>query len=149
MPKSDDRMALLGDVDEESSFLGLVRAEAGEEVGGLLLEVQRLLYRMMGDVAMPEEKNAVGEEDLAFVESVFEEWRDRTEIPGEFVVPGEVRLGALLDVSRAVARRAERSAVAAGFARDHPEGLRIPNRLSDLLFVVARHADGEATPSKR
>ncbi len=102
----------------------------------------------MGDVAMPGEENAVGEGDLAFVNDALEEWRSKTEIPKEFVVPGESRLGALLDVSRTVVRRAERSLVAAGYADEHPYAVRSVNRVSDLLFVVARNADGGRTLSK-
>lgn len=148
MPKSDPRIAVLGDIDEASSFLGLARAEAEGELRDLLLALQRLLYRIMGDVAMPAEENAVGEEDVAQVENALEGWRDRTEIPREFVVPGESRLGALLDVSRAVVRRAERSMVVAGYAEAHPQALKAVNRLSDLLFVVARHADDRKSLSK-
>ena len=148
MGKNDPRVVVLGDVDEASSFLGLARAEAEEDLGELLLGLQRLLYRVMGDVAMPREENAVGEGDLAFVDGALEEWRAKTEIPKEFVVPGESRLGALLDVSRTVVRRAERSMVAAGYAEEHPTALRVVNRLSDLLFVVARNADGRRTLSK-
>ena len=148
MGKGDPRIIVLGDVDEASSFLGLARAEAEGEVGVLLLELQRLLYRVMGDVAMPKEENFVGEEDLAFVDRALEEWRSRTEIPKEFVVPGESRLGALLDVARTVVRRAERSLVAAGYAGEHPAALRVVNRLSDLLFVLARNADGGRTLSR-
>jgi cob(I)alamin adenosyltransferase len=148
MGKHDPRVVVLGDVDEASSFLGLARAEAGEEIGKLLLELQRLLYRVMGDVAMPREENAVGEEDLAFVDGALEEWRARAEIPREFVVPGESRLGALLDVSRTVVRRAERSMVAAGYAQEHAHALRVVNRLSDLLFVLARSADEGRSLSK-
>jgi cob(I)alamin adenosyltransferase len=148
MSKDDLRIIVLGDVDEASSFLGLARAEADEEVGGLLIELQRLLYRVMGDVAMPKEDNVVGEDDLKFLDDTLEEWHNRTEIPKEFVIPGESRLGALLDVARSVVRRAERSLVAAGYAEDHPYALRVVNRLSDLLFVLARNADGEKTLSK-
>ena len=149
MPKDDPRIAVLGDVDEASSFLGLARTEAGDgEFGEILVEAQRLLYRIMGDVAMPKEDNFVGEKDLAFVEKAFEEWRGRTELPNEFVVPGESRFGALLDVSRSVVRRAERSLVAAGYAREHPYAIRTINRLSDLLFVLARNADGDSPLSK-
>ena len=148
MGKDDPRVAALGDIDEASSFLGLARAEAEGEVELLLLELQRLLYRIMGDVAMPKEENAVGEGDLAFLDRTLEEWRTKTEIPKEFVVPGESRLGALLDVARSVVRRAERSLVAAGYEGDHPYALRATNRLSDVLFVVARNADGEKTLSK-
>ena len=148
MGKNDPRIAVLGDIDEASSFLGLARAEAEADLAGLLLALQRLLYRLMGDVAMPGEENAVGEGDLRSVEDTLEEWRSKTEIPREFVVPGETRLGALLDVARSVVRRAERSLVAAGYEREHPYALRVTNRLSDLLFVVARHADGTKTLSK-
>ena len=152
MDKHDPRITVLGDVDEASSFLGLARAEAGDtETGTLLLDLQRLLYRIMGDVAMPGEENAVGEDDLRFVDDALAGWRERTEIPREFVVPGESRLGALLDVARSVVRRAERSLVAAGYAdgvAGHPHAVRVVNRLSDLLFVLARNADGEKTLSK-
>ena len=148
LSKDDPRIAVLGDIDEASSFLGLARAEAGEEFGRLLLELQRLLYRIMGDVAMPKEDNFVGEEDLSFVDKALQEWKERTEIPKEFVIPGESRLGALLDVARSVTRRAERSLVAAGYTGEHPYAVRVVNRTSDLLFVVARNADGKPSLSK-
>jgi cob(I)alamin adenosyltransferase len=148
MGKDDPRIIVVGDVDEASSFLGLARAEADEEVGELLISLQRLLYRVMGDVAMPKEDNVVGEEDLGFLDDALEEWRSRTEIPKEFVIPGESRPGALLDVARTVTRRAERSLVAAGYTAEHPYAVRVVNRLSDLLFILARNADGGETLSK-
>jgi cob(I)alamin adenosyltransferase len=148
MGKDDLRIAALGDVDEASSFLGLARAESGEEIGALLISLQRLLYRVMGDVAMPKEDNMVGEEDLKFLDDALKEWLGRTEIPKEFVIPGGSRPGALLDVARTVTRRAERSLVAAGYAAEHPYAMRVVNRLSDLLFVLARNADGGNVLSK-
>jgi cob(I)alamin adenosyltransferase len=117
-------------------------------VAELLIGLQRLLYRVMGDVAMPEEEKAVDESDLAYLDVALEEWRNRTEIPNEFIIPGETKLGALLDVSRSVVRRAERSLAAAGYAETHPDAFKAVNRLSDLLFVVARNADGKASLSK-
>lgn len=146
--KYDARIIVLGDVDEASSFIGLVRAESNRDMAELLIGLQRLLYRVMGDVAMPEEENAVGESDLEYLDAALEEWRNRTEIPNEFVIPGETRLGALLDVARSVVRRAERSLAAAGFAETHPDAFKAVNRLSDLLFVVARNADGKTSLSK-
>jgi cob(I)alamin adenosyltransferase len=148
MGKNDPRIVALGDIDEASSFLGLARAEAGDDLARLLIELQRLLYRVMGDVAMPNEENAVGEEDLSSVDGALEEWRSKTVIPRAFLLPGESRLGALLDVARSVVRRAERSLVAAGYESEHPYALRVTNRLSDLLFVLARGADGKKTLSK-
>jgi cob(I)alamin adenosyltransferase len=97
---------------------------------------------------MPKEENVVGREDLEFLDGALEEWRGRTEIPREFVIPGGSRPGALLDVARSVTRRAERGLIAAGYAGEHPYAVRVVNRLSDLLFVLARNADGEKTLSK-
>ena len=153
LSKSDVRIIILGDIDEASSFLGLARAEArrSEAVGDiadLLIGLQRLLYRVMGDVAMPGEENQVGDSDLEYLDETLESWRDRTQMPNEFVIPGENRLGALLDVARSVVRRAERSLVAGGYAEEHPHALKAVNRLSDVLFVVARNADGKSSLSK-
>ena len=146
--KHDTRIIVLGEVDEASSSIGLARAESKGDMVKLLIGLQRLLYRVMGDVAMPEEENAVGQSDLAYLDAALEEWRYRTELPNEFVVPGETRLGALLDVSRSVVRRAERSLAAAGYAEAHPDAFKAVNRLSDVLFVVARNADGRSSLSK-
>jgi cob(I)alamin adenosyltransferase len=148
LPKNDVRIALLGEVDEASASLGLARAEADGEIKELLLELQRLLYRVMGDVAMPKEENIVGPEDVRRIDELLESWRARTQIPNEFVVPGESKLGALLDFTRSVVRRAERSMVTAGLTHDHLHALEAVNRLSDVLFVVARNADGRETPSR-
>jgi cob(I)alamin adenosyltransferase len=149
LAKDDERIALLGDIDEVSASLGMARAEAQDgEISELLLELQQLLYRIMGDLGMPEEQNAVGSDDLNRIDEALENWRERTEIPNEFVVPGESKVGALLDFARSVVRRVERGMVAAGLAQDHPEALQITNRLSDLLFVAARNADGKVTHSR-
>jgi len=148
MPKHDARIMALGDIDEASSFIGLARAGSEGNMAGLLIELQRLLYRVMGDVAMPNEKNVVGSSDVEYLDAALEEWRDRTEIPNQFVIPGESILGAHLDVARSVVRRAERNLVAAGYAQAHPDALKAVNRLSDLLFVVARNADGKTSLSK-
>lgn len=149
LAKDDKRIVLLGDIDEASTSLGLARAEAEDkEIKELLLELQRLLYRVMGDVAMPEEANAVGPGDLERIDEVLESWRERTEIPEEFVVPGESKLGALLDFARSVVRRVERSMVGVGLVQDHPDALAVVNRFSDLLFVAARNADGKSSLSK-
>jgi cob(I)alamin adenosyltransferase len=149
LAKDDERIALLGDIDEVSASLGMARAEAQNgEISELLLELQQLLYRIMGDLGMPEEQNAVGSDDLNRIDEALENWRERTEIPNEFVVPGESKVGALLDFARSVVRRVERGMVAAGLAQDHPKALQITNRLSDLLFIAARNADGRVTHSR-
>lgn len=146
LSKADPPILVLGDLDEVSSFLGLARAEAAqagaEEMTRVVLDLQRLTYRVMGDVAMPQEQNFIGESDVGYLDDALKEWRGRTELPNEFVVPGGSRLGAHLDVCRSVVRRAERSMVLAGYTEGHPEAIKAINRLSDLLFVLARNADG-------
>ena len=148
IPQNDAPNIIPGDVDDASPFIRLARAEVGEAeegMAGLLIGLQRLLYRVMGDVAMPDEENAVTASDLEYLDTALEEWRNRTKIPNQFVVPGETRLGALLDVARSVVRRAERSLAAAGYAPTHPGGFKAVNRLSGLLFVVARNANRKAS----
>ena len=146
LSKAEGPIVVLGDLDEASSFLGLARAEAtaaGEDrMMRSILDLQRLVYRVMGDVAMPKEHNFITEGDVGYLDDALDEWKGKTDLPNEFVVPGGSRLGALLDVARSVVRRAERSLVAAGYAEGHPDALRAMNRLSDLLFVLARNADG-------
>jgi cob(I)alamin adenosyltransferase len=149
LAKDDERISLLGSIDEVNASLGMARAEAGDgEIADLLLELQQLLYRIMGDIGMPEEQNAVGSEDAGRIDEALEDWRERTDLPDEFVVPGESKVGAFLDFARTVARRVERDMVAADLAEEHPDALQTINRLSDLLFVVARNADGKNTLSR-
>jgi cob(I)alamin adenosyltransferase len=148
LAKDDERISLLGGIDEVSASLGMARAEAEDEIAELLLELQRLLYRIMGDVGMPEEQNAVGPEDISRIDEALESWKERTELPNNFVVPGESKVGALLDFARSVVRRVERGMVAAGLEENHPDALQVVNRFSDLLFVVARNADGKNPLSK-
>ncbi len=83
------------------------------------MELQRLPYRVMGDVAMSKEPNAVGLEQVKRVDEVLENWKARTQIPKEFVVPGKAKLGVRLGFTRSVVRKAERSMVAASLAQDH------------------------------
>ena len=153
LSKADAPIVVLGDIDEASSSLGLARVEASaagaDRMASVILDLQRLLYRVMGDVAMPKEENFVGEGDVGYLDDALAEWRGRTELPNEFVVPGGSRLGALLDVSRSIVRRAERSLVAAGYAEGHTDAVRAVNRLSDLLFVLARNADGRHDLSRQ
>jgi cob(I)alamin adenosyltransferase len=83
LPKNDVRIALLGNVDEASASLGLARAEADDkEIKELLLEPQRLLYRVIGDVAMPKEENIVGPEDVPRINESLQGAADAASRPG-------------------------------------------------------------------
>ena len=83
---------------------------------------------------------------IQFLESLIDEITDSFELPKEFVLPGQNRVAALLDISRTVVRRAERRAIAC----DIEDSLAVAylNRLSDLLWVMARWQEGESITSK-
>ena len=149
--KDSTVMQLNGAVDEAQAMMGLARAESlpGSELDALLVRLERDLYVLMAEVATDVSKRAkltpgttlVTEEMVADLEVHIDELIDRFEMPTEFVVPGANRASAALDVSRTVVRRAERLAVS-----DPVEGSlvgRYLNRLSDLLWAMARWAEGE------
>jgi cob(I)alamin adenosyltransferase len=142
-----------GAVDEAQAFIGLARAqfEPGSEIDELLVHVARDLWVLMAELATAPEnrhkltpgQSAVDQPMLDALEVHVEAVETRFEVPKAFVVPGQNRGAAALDVARAVTRRAERHAVAAST----PDSLAIPylNRLSSLLWAMARWAEGDTT----
>jgi cob(I)alamin adenosyltransferase len=145
--KRSEVMAVLGAVDEAQAFLGMARAEcaAGDELGGLLVDLERDLWIVMAEIATtPGSARAA---DAACVEAAMivrlEHEIDRAmarsgEVAG-FAVPGEGRLSASLDVARTVVRRAERLAV--GLDRGDSLVVAYLNRLSDLCWALARASE--------
>ena len=150
--KDDVRIETLGARDEASSALGLARAAARQERSRTLLtDVQRDLYKLMAELAFTTEQYpqrvVIGAERVDWLESETDALTADAPPPRDFVLPGESPQGAALDWARVTARRAERRLVAldaAGQVRN-PEALRYLNRLSSLLFALARweeHAAG-------
>ncbi len=149
--KDDPLPAAYGEVDEAQAFLGLARAEAGpdSELGELLIQLERDLWVLMSELAtepsnrakLEPGRSSVTAEMVLALEGHIDDVSFRFELPEEFVVPGQNRLSALLDVARTVVRRAERSSLAAA-----PDGHTVPylNRLSDLLWTLARWQEGES-----
>jgi len=153
--KDDARVALLGALDETTSTIGLGRALAGAaRTKELLIEVQRDLYKIMAELAFVVEVRpagyTLGEDRVQRVSELTDELTAAVPLPREFIIPGESVPGAALDVARTVARRAEREAVALANAGQiaNPQILRYLNRLSSLLFMLARFEDQQsgATP---
>lgn len=153
--KDDPRPAAYGDVDEAQACLGVVRAQAGPELAEIVLGVQRDLWVLMAELATSAENaprlvDGQSRSTEAMVEALtarIDEISDRFAPPTEFVVPGETALAAALDVARTVVRRAERAAVTALRGRD---GWAVPylNRLSDLLWTLARWQEGESRTTR-
>ena len=155
VPKDDARVAVYGDVDELNAVVGLARA-AGlpDDLDEMVVAVQRDLFAIGARLADPRSRIAarvtkaqLGADDVHRLEA----WIDRVDgaVPPlrSFILPGGSSAGAALHQARAVCRRAERRIVGLGVEAVEPELLRYVNRLSDLLFALARavnHRSGAA-----
>jgi cob(I)alamin adenosyltransferase len=158
--KSDLAAEAYGTVDEAVAALGVARAAAVDpEVRRIILGVQRDLFVVGADLATnPSERGKLKPEISLVTEGMVESLEPLIDrlveahpLPNEFVVPGANPVSAALDVARATVRRAERRAVALreSGTEVNPEAIRYLNRLSDLLFVVARwQAEGPEEPSR-
>jgi cob(I)alamin adenosyltransferase len=143
--KDDLRVEAYGGLDEASSALGLARALAGPgRVDGIITEIQRDLYRLGAEVATtPEHAGSfarTGADRVARLDQLLTELEAEVTMPREFVLPGASAPAAAIDVARTVVRRTERHCVALRRSGgiDNPEVLRYLNRLSLVLFVLAR-----------
>ncbi len=147
--KSDPRIEAYGAVDELNAMLGLVlaygRDELGEDVAGWLREVQGDLFCMGALLASPEGAVPGCELDPIHVQKL-EEWIDQIDAGLEplraFILPGGSPCAAWLHLARTVCRRAERRVVSLAERAAVPViAVQYLNRLSDLLFVLARYAN--------
>jgi len=154
--KDDARVTAYGEVDELNAVLGLARAHSTDAaVRDLLHAIQKDLFAIGAQLADPQAriatrkaKAAVTEARIESLERAIDE-REATMPPlRAFLLPGGAKDAAFLHLGRTVCRRAERTTVAlAGRATVDPLVLAYMNRLSDLLFVLARQANlaaGEA-----
>jgi cob(I)alamin adenosyltransferase len=153
VPKHNRRVAAYGDVDELCALLGVVRAHsAGERLDALLHELQRELFAIGAQLADPaaaigakRAKAAIEPAHVERLEQAIDERQAELQPLGAFILPGGSPLGAFLHLARTVCRRAERGVVAlARTQRVDPLVLAYLNRLSDLLFVLARHENQRA-----
>jgi cob(I)alamin adenosyltransferase len=147
-----------GAVDEAVSALGLARAEAerGGELDEILIRLQRELFVAGAELATaPANRqklepgvSLVTAEMVTALEPLIDAITERYDPPQEFVLPGENRVAAALDLARTVVRRAERQAVAAahGGWLDDSEVVAYLNRLADLVYTLARWQEGSYRP---
>ncbi len=139
VPKDHLRIQAIGDVDELNSHLGVLLAEPlPPEVRALLVQIQHELFNLGGELSVPGfellQPEAVGALDRAL-----EQHNSQLPRLQEFILPAGTRSAALAHVCRTVARRAERAVVTLGRAEAVNDAPRLfLNRLSDLLFVLAR-----------
>jgi cob(I)alamin adenosyltransferase len=157
--KADIRTDAYGTTDEAVSALGLARASIGSatdrtevRLAELILRLQRELFVVGAELATHTERRdrltdgatRVTEPMISALEDEIDALEELVEQPKEFVLPGESTTGAALDLARTTIRRAERRSVALAASGALPDSQVVPylNRLADLLFVMARVADG-------
>jgi cob(I)alamin adenosyltransferase len=145
--KTDPRIEAYGAVDEVNSLLGhaLAAAELPDEFRPWLEQVQNDLFDVGADLSVPlgdrRERLRVTQERVAWLEELCDRVNARLEPLKSFVLPGGGEAASRLHVTRATCRRAERAAVALAEAEaTNPVVLTYLNRLSDLLFILARAA---------
>jgi cob(I)alamin adenosyltransferase len=161
--KADLRTEAYGSTDEAVSALGLARAAIGAitdrteaRLDTLILRLQRELFVVGAELATHADRRdrltdgttRVTDEMVTALEREIDELELLVEQPKEFVLPGETLTGAALDLARTTVRRAERRCVALAEGGGLPDTqvLAYLNRLADLLFVMARAADGGFRP---
>lgn len=147
--KADPRVDAYGEVDELNAVLGAAAATCGDgDLREALEAIQRQLFAVGARLADPSARIAervtkagVREEDVERLEQLID--RLEMELPPlrRFILPGGGTTGAWLHVARTVCRRAERRVVGLGEGSVEPVTVRYLNRLSDLLFVMARAAN--------
>ena len=163
IPKDDLRTEAYGTLDETVAALGLARAEldvkrrldalppALAEIEPLILRIQRELFVAGAELAanpaawerLQDGTTRVSAAMVAGIETLLADYEERIAFPKEFVVAGETRTSAALELARTIVRRAERRAVTldrAGLVPG-PHLLAYLNRLADLLWVLARAAE--------
>ncbi len=137
--KTSPRIQALGDVDELNSTLGVLLCDAlADDIGPLLLEIQHDLFDLGGELSIPG-MTLLPEAASERLEVAIDRHNETLPPLKEFVLPGGSPAAAHCHLARAVCRRAERSIAAVAAAEPVNESvLRYVNRLSDLLFVLAR-----------
>ena len=145
-----------GDIDEAQAALGMARATVARssELDTMLVGLERDLWVLMAEVATAPEhrdrlvagRTLVTSEMVGALEPLIDDLTGRFEAPTEFVLPGQAPTAAALDLARTVVRRAERSALAV--AATNSSVVPYLNRLSDLLWTMARWQEGDALPAR-
>jgi len=152
IPKTDARLAVIAAVDEANCAIGVALAlRPNMEVADCLLTIQNELFDVGADLATPTSAKSdtqpmgIGQQSVVRLETWCDQFGASLPSLASFVLPGGAPLPAQLHLARSVVRRAELAAWAAAETTSlNPQVLVYLNRLSDLLFVLARHCAHQA-----
>ncbi len=150
VPKHDLRVAAYGTVDETNATIGLARLHSKGALDAMLGRVQNDLFDLGADLCRPEGGDParsalrINAAQVERLEAEIDAVNAKLSELNSFVLPGGTPAAAYLHLARTVSRRAEREITALAEAETlNPEAVRYINRLSDLLFVLARHANDD------
>lgn len=158
VPKSHPRVQAMGAVDETNASIGLICSVLPSELDSLhslLINIQHELFVLGADIATPEDSRAsvprIGQNEIDALENAIDDWQSSLTPLQYFILPGGTQAASMLHLARAICRRAERclsenldSISSSSYI------LKYLNRLSDLLFVLARRANHDiGTPDVR
>ena len=143
--KYHPRMEVIGDIDELNSTIGVILAEQlSDNIRDVLNPIQHELFDLGGELAVPG-RETLGENHLIQLDTLLAKFSGTLPPLKDFILPGGCRAAALTHVARTVCRRAERKLVALSKLEPvNPASRKYLNRLSDLLFQVARVINDEA-----
>lgn len=138
VPKDHRRIEVLGCLDELNSVVGLIIAQAEPDPPPQLTQVQNRLFDLGAELATPGAER-IQAEDVGFLETALDGYNADLPPLKEFILPGGGSAATFCHLARALCRRTERRLVTLNREADiNPQTLRYINRLSDLLFVLAR-----------
>lgn len=150
VPKYAVRVAAYGSVDEANAAVGLARLHTQGELDAMLARIQNDLFDVGADLCTPDQENPpypplrVTAAQVERLEREIDQMNAKLSTLRSFVLPGGAPAAAYLHLARTIARRAEREiALLATQQAINPEALKYMNRLSDHLFVSARHANDD------
>jgi len=146
--KHDLRIEAYGTVDEANAVIGLARLEADAKTDAILVRIQNDLFDLGADLATPEDEGGnalrIAAAQVERLEKEIDAVNGKLAPLNSFVLPGGTPAAAQLHLARTIVRRAERRMTALAHAEPvNAEAIKYVNRLSDLLFVLARHCNGD------
>jgi cob(I)alamin adenosyltransferase len=150
--KFDARVAAYGTVDEANACIGLARLHAQGSIDAMLAAIQNDLFDLGADLCTPEATDPkypplrISEAQVERLEREIDAMNAKLAPLDSFILPGGSAVAAHLHLARTVARRAEREIVRLATTETvNPAAIRYINRLSDHLFVLSRHANGDGS----
>ena len=145
VPKTSPRVEAMGAVDELNSVIGLLMTESlPDSIRGTLSAVQHSLFDLGGEISLPGQE-LVHDEQVTQIENTLDQMNEPLSPLKDFILPGGTQAAALCHQARSVCRRAERRLLVLAEQQSVSKAsTKYLNRLSDLLFVMARHLNRRA-----